>query len=372
MHGLRPRWPAWRWHAPWASPGCSIDGKQSYRDQRTIMATTMEPDVEQQRPSRAAPAKSTPAEERPAAPGGRRRIVFAMLGLALLALIAGGVRKLIWARSHEATDNAQVDGHILPVLPKVGGFVTTVRVEENQPVRAGDTLVVIDPRDYQVRLQQADADLAVALATVSSRQRVGQADAAVRQAEAAAEKAHADLDRLTPLATQGIVSRQQLDAAQTAVRSADAALAAAQAARDQAALQLSYTHILAPNDGLVSKKTVEVGELVQPGQPLMSVVPLQAVWITANLKETQIEDVTPGDRVDFTVDAYPGVHFRGIVESLSPATGARFSLLPPDNATGNFTKVVQRIPVRIRPDGPVDAAHPLRPGMSVDVTITTK
>jgi membrane fusion protein (multidrug efflux system) len=215
---------------------------------------------------------------------------------------------------------------------------------------------------------------------------VGQADAAVRQAEAAAQKAHADLDRLTPLAALGIVSRQQLDAAQTAVRSADAALAAAQAAltgadarvasaraaRDQAALQLSYTHILAPTDGLVSKKTVEVGELVQPGQPLMSVVPLQDVWVTANLKETQIEDVTPGDRVDFTVDAYPGVHFRGHVESLSPATGARFSLLPPDNATGNFTKVVQRIPVRIRPDGPADTAHPLRPGMSVDVTITTK
>ena len=148
------------------------------------MATTMEPDVEQQRPSRATPAKSTPADERPAAPGGRRRIVFAILGLALLVLIAGGVRKLIWARSHEASDNAQVDGHILPVLPKVGGFVTAVRVEENQPVRAGDTLVVIDPRDYQVRLQQADADLGVALATVSSRQRVGQADAAVRQADA--------------------------------------------------------------------------------------------------------------------------------------------------------------------------------------------
>jgi biotin carboxyl carrier protein len=239
----------------------------------------MEPDVEQQRPSRAGTAKSSPAEQRPAAAGGRRRIVFAILGLALLALIAGGVRKLIWARTHESTDNAQVDGHILPVLPKVGGFVTAVRVEENQPVRAGDTLVVIDPRDYQVRLQQADADLAVALATVSSRQRVGQADAAVRQAEAAAQKAHADLDRLTPLAAQGIVSRQQLDAAQTAVRSADAALAAAQAAltgadarvasaraaRDQAALQLSYTHIVAPTDGLVSKKTVEVGELVQPG-----------------------------------------------------------------------------------------------------------
>lgn len=350
------------------------------------MATTMEPDTQPKRPSRGAASTSDSAEQRPTAPGGRRRIVFAILGLALLALIAGGVRKLIWARSHESTDNAQVDGHILPVLPKVGGFVTAVRVEENQPVKAGDTLVVIDPRDYQVRLQQADADLAVALANVSSRQRVGQADAAVRQAEANAQKAHADLDRMAPLAAQGIVSRQQLDAAQTAVRSADAALAAAQAAltgadarvasaraaRDQAALQLSYTHILAPSDGMVSKKSVEVGELVQQGQPLMSVVPLEDVWITANLKETQIEDVTPGDRADFTVDAYPGVHFRGHVESLSPATGARFSLLPPDNATGNFTKVVQRIPARIRPDGPADAAHPLRPGMSVDVTITTK
>lgn len=351
------------------------------------MATTMEPDVQQERASRPAPAPAAPSvEERRPVAGGRRKIVFAVLGLVLLVLIAGGVRKLIWARSHEGTDNAQVDGHILPVLPKVGGFVTAVQVEENQSVRAGDTLVILDDRDFRAKLQQADADLAVALATVSSRQRVGQADAAVRQAEANAEKAHADLDRLTPLAAQGIVSRQQLDAAQTAVRGADAALAAAQAAlvgadarvasarasRDQAALQLSYTRIVAAQGGLVSKKNVEVGQLVQPGQPLFSVVPLEDVWVTANLKETQIEDVTPGDKVDFSVDAYPGIHFRGHVESLSPATGARFSLLPPDNATGNFTKVVQRIPVRIRPDGAPDPAHPLRPGMSVNVTITTK
>src|SRR5207302_9694298 len=120
------------------------------------------------------------------------------------------------------------------------------------------------------------------------------------------------------------------------------------------------------------KKTVELGQLVQPGQPLMTVVPLDDVWITANLKETETADVTPGDSADITVDAYKGQHFRGHVESLSPATGAMFSLLPPDNATGNFTKVVQRIPVRIRPDGPVDPAHPLRPGMNVEVTITTK
>jgi membrane fusion protein (multidrug efflux system) len=320
------------------------------------------------------------------APGQRRRIVFALLGLALLALLAGGVRKLIWARSHVATDNAQVDGHIVPLLPKVGGFVLEIRVEENQPVSAGDTLVTLDDRDYRARLQQAEADLAMALATVSSRQRVGQADAAVRQAQANAEKAHADLDRITPLAAQGIVSRQQLDAAQTAVRGADAALAAAQAAllgadarvasaravRDQAALQLSYTRVLAPLGGVVSKKAVELGQLVQPGQPLMSVVPLDDVWVTANLKETETADVTVGDAVEFTADAYPGRRFQGHVESVSPATGARFSLLPPDNATGNFTKVVQRVPVRIRLDRPNDSAHPLRPGMSVNVTITTK
>jgi membrane fusion protein (multidrug efflux system) len=123
---------------------------------------------------------------------------------------------------------------------------------------------------------------------------------------------------------------------------------------------------------VVSKKTVEVGQLVQPGQPLLSVVPLDDIWVTANLKETEVEDVNPGDAADITVDAYPGVHVAGHVESLSPATGAKFSLLPPDNATGNFTKVVQRIPVRIRLDRPNDAQRPLRPGMSVVVTITTK
>src|SRR2546422_3543920 len=146
----------------------------------------------------------------------------------------------------------------------------------------------------------------------------------------------------------------------------------ARAARDQAALNLSYTRIIAPAEGVVSKKSAELGQLVQPGQPLMSLVPLGDVWVTANLKETQMVDVTPGDPVDFTVDAYGGRHFSGHVESLSPATGARFSLLPPDNATGNFTKVVQRVPVRIRLDGKNDPTRPLRPGMSVAVTIQTK
>jgi membrane fusion protein, multidrug efflux system len=346
------------------------------------MATTTKPEFETVPSPRSAGVTSPAAPPRP---GSRKRIAFAIMGVVLVGLLAVGARRWWLGRTHVSTDDAQVDGHIIPILPKVGGFVVTVRVIENQHVQAGDTLVVLDDRDYRVRLTQADADLAVALAGVSDRARVGQAEAQVEQAEANASKAHADLDRMRPLAEQEIVSKQQLDAAAAAARAADAALAAARAAllaadarvgamraaRDQAALNLSYARITAPASGVVSKKSVELGQLVQPGQPLMSIVPLDDVWLTANLKETQIANVKPGNPVDFTVDAYSGTHFKGHVESLSPATGARFSLLPPDNATGNFTKVVQRVPARIRPDS-VDAAHPLRPGMSVNVTISTR
>jgi membrane fusion protein (multidrug efflux system) len=338
----------------------------------------MEPETES--PLRPAPRPSTPAR-----PKRSRRTVFLIMGVILLGLLIFGVRKWWFGRNHVSTDNAQVDGHIVPVLPKVGGYVTEVRVEENQSVKAGDTLVALDDRDLRARLAQTEADLVALLSTVSSRGRVGQAEAAVAQAQAQAVKAIADLQRIEPLARQNVVSQQQLDAARAAAAAAEAQLAAAQAmllgadarvaaargARDQAALQLSYTRIITPAAGVVSKKAVELGQLVQPGQPLMTVVPLEDVWVTANLKETETADVTPGDSADITVDAYKGLHFRGHVESLSPATGAKFSLLPPDNATGNFTKVVQRIPVRIHLDGAVDQAHPLRPGMSVVATITT-
>src|SRR2546425_10580923 len=243
------------------------------------MATTMEPKTES--PARPAPRPSTPVERRPKS---SRRTVFMIMGVVLLALLVFGVRKWWFSRSHVSTDNAQVDGHISPILPKVGGFVAEVRVQENQNVKAGDTLVVLDDRDFRARLAQTEADLAALLATVSSRTRVGQAEAAVAQAQANAIKAHADLERLEPLAQQDIVSKQQLDAtraaavaadaqlasAQSALVGADARVAAARAARDQAALQLSYTRLLAPTSGVVSKKTVEVGQLVQPGQPLVS------------------------------------------------------------------------------------------------------
>src|SRR3989475_4903901 len=347
------------------------------------MATTMEPKTEpRSRIAASAPSSETPAK---ATPKRSRRTVFLIMGVVLLGLLVFGARKWWFGRNHVSTDNAQVDGHIVPILPKVGGYVAEVRVDENHAVKAGDTLVVLDDRDFRARLAQTDADLAALLATVSSRTRVGQAEAAVAQAQANALKANADLSRIEPLAIQNVVSQQQLDAAraaataaqaqlasaQAALVGADARVAAARAARDQTALQLSYTRITAPSHGVVSKKSVELGQLVQPGQALMTVVPLDDIWGTANPKGNETADVTPGDSADVTVDAYKGRHFRGHVESLAPATGAKFSLLPPDNATGNFTKVVQRIPVRIRLDSAPDAVHPLRPGMSVVATIKT-
>ncbi len=347
------------------------------------MATTMEPKTEpRSRTAASAPAAEAAAK---ATPKRSRRTVFLIMGVVLLGLLVFGARKWWFGRNHVSTDNAQVDGHIVPILPKVGGYVAEVRVDENHAVKAGDTLVVLDDRDFRARLAQTDADLAALLATVSSRTRVGQAEAAVAQAQANASKATADLARMEPLAAQNVVSQQQLDAAraaaaaalaqlasaQAALVGADARVAAARAARDQAALQLSYTRITAPSNGVVSKKSVELGQLVQAGQPLMSVVPLDDIWVTANLKETEIADVTPGDSGVITVDAYKGREYPCYVESLSPATGAKFSLLPPDNATGNFTKVVQRIPVRMRCPSSADPAHPLRPGMSVVATIKT-
>src|SRR6185503_5779211 len=277
--------------------------------------------------------------------------------------------------------------------------------DDNQHVKAGDTLVVLDDRDVKVRLQQAEADLADAASSAGNNQRVGQARAQLswsraQEASARATVGAADLERIRGLAANKIVPAQQLDAAQAeydaavaglesarkqaaasadqvvmygaALSGAGARLEAAQSAVDNARLQLSYTYILAPTDGFIARRSAEVGALVQIGQTLMSLVPDRGLWVTANLKETQLDNVRVGDSATFTVDAYGGHLFHGHVVSLSPATGARFALLPPDNATGNYTKVVQRVPVRIAVDDAPDQAYPLRPGMSVVPTITTR
>ena len=359
------------------------------------------------------PVTAAPQPERPASRPKRKQLPLLILAVLVLVLGAWGIRRYLYSRHHVSSDNAQVDGHITLIAPRIGAFISRILVDDNQHVTSGDTLVVLDDRDLQVKLEQAEADLRAAEAAGGTRGRSGQAksefqasraqaasvEATVTAAEADYTRAKADLERYRQLAAQKIVSAQQLDAAQAAfdaaaanlesarkqasaagnqvsasgaaVRGADARLAAAQAAVDNARLQVGYARITAPVSGIIAKRNAETGALVQPGQSLMSIVPDSNVWVTANLKETQLTNVKVGDSVEFTVDAYPGRKFKGRVESLSPATGARFALLPPDNATGNFTKVVQRIPVKIAVQQPSDTSPPLRPGMSVDVDIAT-
>jgi membrane fusion protein (multidrug efflux system) len=275
-------------------------------------------------------------------------------------------------------------------------------------------IVELDDSEYAVRLTQSDAELSAALAAAGGKGVDGQAEAMIRGAQsqrlvvdaqiqsarAAQAKAAADLARFKELVAKQIVSKQQLDAAQAAFDQANANLSAAErqansataqlsnaeagskfaqarlagakATRENAALQLSYTKITAPLSGTVSRKQIEVGQLVQPGQPLLTLVADTSVWINANFKETQLADIRVGQPVELDVDSYPGGVAEGKVESLSAATGAKFALLPPDNSTGNFTKVVQRVPVRIQVTKGCGAERPLRPGMSVTASVKTK
>ena len=359
-----------------------------------------------------------------------------------LLVILGGIFVWRYYAVRESTDDAQIDGHITPISARVSGTVIAVEFNDNQFIKAGDTIVKLDPNDYQVALDRAQADLSEAqansqaaqtnvpisnintasqLETAQAQQVAAQreADAArarVREAQANYDRVSKDLERFKQLIAKDEISRQQYDAAvsqeaaakatldasasavataeshiaqakagvrqaqtapqQVAVSRSKAGSASAAAQRAQSALALAqlnlqYTTVKAPANGIVSKRSVEVGQVIQPGQPLCALVNLDDIYVTANFKETQLKDMKVGQPVKVKVDAYDN-ELKGHVDSIGGATGARFSLLPPENATGNYVKVVQRIPVKIVFEPGQDPDKKLRPGMSVTPTVMTK
>jgi membrane fusion protein, multidrug efflux system len=390
---------------------------------------------------------------------------------AVLVVAAVGLGVWFWLTAgRESTDDAQVDAPVTQIAARVGGTITKVAVSDNQRVEAGDVLVELDRRDFEVAVDKARAELADAEASAiaarsnvpitsttaasnvttargsivqaqggvaaaereldAARARLTTAQARVREAEATAAKAARDVERLRGLLAKDEVSQQQFDtlvaaadaqkagldsarsqvaeaeagirvaeskvvqaragaeqahaelqAAETAPQqvsmtkaraaAADARVQQARANLAQAELNLQYATVKAPARGVISKKSLNPGQVVQPGQPLLALVQLDDVWVTANFKETQLRDMRAGQRATFKVDALGGRSFSGKVDSIAGATGARFSLLPPENATGNFVKIVQRVPVKIVLDSGQDPEHLLRPGLSVTPTVYT-
>jgi membrane fusion protein (multidrug efflux system) len=355
----------------------------------------------------ASEAAYVPAEttKNPSTLASHKVIVGVIAAVVLVAALVYGVKKWTFYKAHEETDDAQVEGHISPVLPRVPGYVTKVLVVDNQHVDAGQALIEIDSGELDLKVSSAQAayrnalaDKATAQAALASAQAsVATAAANVDTAVVREHKAASDLARDSNLFKTGAITDSQLSDTQAAADTASAQLAAVRseartaqaqvavaAARvdaaetaaaekaadlDEAKLQRSYCSVTAPIAGLVSRKNVEPGQFIQSGQTLLSVASDSDVWVVANFKETQLTRMRTGQEVEFEADSYPGVVFHGKVESISGATGARFALLPPDNSTGNFVKVTQRVPVKIVLAPAPDAEHPLRPGMSVDATV---
>lgn len=409
------------------------------------------------------------ADRRRRNPRRKRTIRFIVLAILVVAAIAA-IPIYAYYSVRESTDDAQVDGHIVPISPRISGTILEVLVNDNQPVKAGQELVRLDPADYQVALQQAKAQLANAEANVTestvnvpltsintrsqvrtstsqaeevaagvssarqavdaARARLNAANAALQEKQASYVKAQKDLGRLKDLVEKDEISKQDYDAAVAAadantaqVESAKAEIVAAQHNLDQAIaeveqararlatamvqrrqseqvrprqeavtqarykqaqaqlqrgqadlaqakLNLEYTVIRAPVDGLVSRKTAEPGMQVSPGQQIMALVPLDDVWVTANFKETQLKKMQVGQRVEIEVDTFGSSRkYRGHIDSIAAASGAKFSLLPPENATGNYVKVVQRVPVKVVLEPGENRDHRLLPGMSVTPTV---
>ncbi|GGC57160.1 HlyD family secretion protein [Chelatococcus reniformis] len=357
---------------------------------------------------RPAPAGAADAPV-PARKRGRKR--FIAIGLVMAALGAGGYFGYNWwtvGRFHVATDDAYVRADMTILASKVSGYVTSVKVVNNQSVTAGELIAKIDDGDYVLAAQSARGKMATQQATVAriaeqtkaAQASVDQAQALIPANQADLVRTAAELERQNQLAQRDYASQQKLETARAdraradaGVKGAQAGLAAAKAnvavlnaqrveaehllaelktAVAKAERDLSFTEIRAPIDGTIGNKAVQVGQFVQPGVRLAALVPLDAVYVDANFKETQLARLRPGQAVEITVDAFPDRSFAAVVESMSPASGALFSLLPPDNATGNFTKIVQRVPVRLRLKPEATAEHVLRPGMSVVATVSVK
>ena len=328
------------------------------------------------------------------------RIVLLVLAVVVvLAAIYPAYRYYEYFESHVSTDDAYVDGSVTLVSSRIPGTVAKLYVMENWGVKAGDLLLTLDPRDYQVRVAQAEAQLARAKQSVDELYaQLQAAEAGVNLAGSQLRETQLDFNRAKALREQNVVSTQFYDQATTALRVAvaDQALAKhqlqqaraalggdivdhahydrpivqqAQAVLEAAKLDLSYTEIRSPITGIITRKSVHVGNRIQPGEPLMALVPVDRLYVTANFKETQLTDVRVGQPADIKADIYPGFVYRGHVDSISVGTGAAFALLPPENATGNWVKVVQRVPVKVVLNEKPPPDKLLRMGLSVEVTV---
>jgi len=334
-------------------------------------------------------------------------VVPIILGVLLVIGIVFGIVEWNYYSKHVDTDDAQIDGDISPVVARVGGYVKDINFEENTRVKEGQVLVKLDDDDYKVKLEQAQsgqkgANAGVGVAEsqiIATQANTSTAKANVAAARVKLNLANKDYARYANLVKDGSITQQAFDQAKATLESAQAAY---QAAQDQytaavkqvgttqsqlavssnvinqrqsdidfAKLQLSYTGIKAPATGIVSKKNIQKGQLVQAGQALFSIVNDGSIYVTANFKETQLEKIKTGSKVEIEVDAYPDEKIQGEVYNFSPITGAKGSLLPPDNATGNFVKVVQRIPIKIKIHPSKELLAKLRPGMSVKASVST-
>ena len=336
-----------------------------------------------------------------------RRMIYNII---ILCFLVGGLvyvcSRFIHLGNVEYTDNAQVRQHITPVNTRVQGFIKKICFEEFQPVKKGDTLLIIEDAEFKLRVAQAEADLSNALAGRSvttagietTQSNIGVSDASIEEVKVTMENARRELQRYEKLLKEDAVTRQQYDNIKTAYEAAkaryqqasrakrstslvkneqthrlgqnEAAVKLAKANLDLARLNLSYTVITATCDGITGRKNIHESQLVQPGQAMVDIVDGTDLWVVANYRETQLPNIHEGAEVTMTADAVPGVKYKGVVESISDATGAAFSLIPQDNATGNFVKVEQRIPVRIRLKGNSKAdMKKLRAGFNVECKV---